>query len=113
MAEASHFDRTKALIAANIDICEKRLKLLLSFPDEESTRYVSPLAPLVQESLDKLKEHKEKSKHLRSESSKAEYVETSIELLETLSNQVSAFDEALKKTKWGRGQLTKLRKRIQ
>jgi len=100
--QASHFDRTKALISANIGICERRLKLLLSFPDEESIQYVAPLASLVQQSLEKLKECADKGKRLQSESSKEKYIGESLILLENLSNQLDAFDDALKRTKWGR-----------
>lgn len=110
MVQVSHFDRVKKLTAAMIGNCEKRLHLLLSFPDEQSIQYITPLAPLVQETLEKLKEHQSKSKSLRSVAAKAEYVETSLDILSDLANQVDAFDIALKRTKWGRTQLTLIKK---
>lgn len=112
MTQLSHFDRVKALTVKTIDNCEKRLGLLLKLPDPETGQYLTPLAPFMQESISKLKEHAAKSITVRTDAAKITYVETSLDLLSDLANRIDAFDVALKRTKWGRTELSKIKKSI-
>jgi hypothetical protein len=95
MTELSHFERVKLLIAATISNCEKRIQLLEILPTPEEGQYIAPLEPLIRENIEKLNTYE------------------SLNVLSDLANQIDAFDAALKRSKWGRTQLKRIKKRDQ
>jgi hypothetical protein len=115
MTELSHFERVKLLIAATISNCEKRIQLLEILPTPEEGQYIAPLVPLIRENIEKLNTYEAQNKLLRSSprSSYSGFVEESLNVLSDLANQIDAFDAALKRSKWGRTQLKRIKKRDQ
>ena len=99
------FERANALIVKCTASAEHRLRLLEVLPTPQDGQYIEPLVALIRESIVKLRAQQATAPTVRSKAARLTYVEKVLPVLEEISNQISAFDEALKRTKWGAEQL--------
>jgi hypothetical protein len=104
----TQFKRVQELFSSNIASIRTRLTVRDAEIPPGVARDFTDHFPVLEAHLEKLRNFQLKGEDASTAGSRRTYVEDSLDLLEAASDQISAFDFALKKSKWGKDYLRRI-----